>query len=178
MDVTISGKGIDVTPAIRSYIENKLKKVERIVPDVMDVQVILSVQKHLQIVDFTIKTRHSVFTSTGSTTDMYASINEGLDNLLKQAKRQRKKVQSVKGRKRMEITEMLPDYSEDTTEKPEDEPIHRERMPVKPMSLEEAVLQLKSAENGFLLFRNSTTSELSLIFRRKDGSLGLIETNQ
>jgi putative sigma-54 modulation protein len=144
----------------------------------MDVQVILGVQKHLQIVDFTIKTRHSVFTSSGSTTDMYASINEGLDNLLKQARRQRKKVRSVKGRKRMEITEMLPDYPEEKTDEPENEPIHRERMPIKPMSLEEAVLQLKSAENEFLLFRNSTTSELNLIFKRKDGRLGLIETNQ
>jgi putative sigma-54 modulation protein len=177
MEITITGKGIDITPAIRSYIENKLQKVYRIVSDIMDLTVTLSIQKHLQIVDFSVKTRSSLFTSHGSTTDMYASINEGIDNLLKQARRQMKKVKSHKGRNRAEITDLLPE-SEVEEEKSNEPVIHRERMPVKPMSLEEASLQLRGGDTDFILFRNSTTSELNLIYKRKDGSLGLIETNQ
>lgn len=179
MDITISGQGIDVTPAIRSYVENKLHKIPRIVPDVMDVHVKISVQKHLQIVDFGVKTRHDTFSAHASTTDMYASINEGVDNLLKQMRRARKKVQSVKGRRRMEINEMLP-QSEDLEEEGHKGEVHimREQMPVKPMSLEEAQLQLRGGDNDFILFRNSMTSELSLLYKRKDGNLGLIETNQ
>lgn len=176
MEITITGKGFDVTPAIRSYIENKLQKVYRIVSDIMDLTVTLSIQKHLQIVDFSVKTRSSLFTSHGSTTDMYASINEGIDNLLKQARRQMKKVKSHKGRNRAEITDLVPDEVE---EENDGQPvIHKERMPVKPMSLEEASLQLRGGDDDFILFRNSTTSELNLIHRRKDGSIGLIETNQ
>ena len=178
MEITISGKSIDVTPALRSYIENKLQKINRIIQDVMDVHVTLSVQKHLQLVDFTVKTRNSIFTSHASTTDMYASINDGIDTMLKQARRQRKKTISRKGRGRMEISEMLPQESEEDSDSQQDSVIYRERMPVKPLSLEEARLQLKGADNDFLLFRNSTTSELSLIYVRKDGSIGLIETNQ
>lgn len=182
MDVIITGKSINVTPALRSYVENKLQRIFRIIKDVMDVHVTLSVQKHLQSVDITVKTRNSIFTSHGRTSDMYASINEGMDSLLRQAKRQNKKMKSHKGRKRGDITELIQESAVEIVEedKSSNTPpsILRESMSIKPLSLEEAMLQIEAAENGFLLFRNANTAELNLIYKRKDGKLGLIETSQ
>lgn len=182
MDVIITGKSINVTPALRSYVENKLQKIFRIIKDVMDVHVTLSVQKHLQLVDITVKTRSSVFTSHGRTSDMYASINEGMDSLLRQAKRQNKKMKSHKGRKRGDISELVHEseivQEEESSGGNLSPAVLRESMSIKPLSLEEAMLQIEAAENNFLLFRNANTAELNLIYKRKDGKLGLIEASQ
>lgn len=178
MDITITGQGVDVTPAIRSYVENKMRKIPRIIQGVMDVHVTINVQKHLHVVDMKVNTRDGAFASHESTSDMYASINGGIDNLLKQMRRARKKSISKKGQRHMELDDLQ--FEPGNPEEQEDEEVQilREEMPVKPMSLEEARLQLRGADNPFLLFRNATTSELCLLYRRDDGNLGLIETNQ
>jgi putative sigma-54 modulation protein len=178
MEIMVTGKSIEITPALRSYIDSKLQRVYRIISGIMDVHVTLSVQKHLQLVDVTIKTRTSTFTSHGSTTDMYASINEGIDSLLKQARRQKRKVTSQRTRRRAEAGDIasLETPAEESGETFGGVTLIRERMPIKPMSLEEAMLQLRGGDQDFILFQNATTSDLSLLFRRKDGNLGLIET--
>jgi len=102
METVIGGKGIEITPALRSFTENKLKKLDRVFNGVMDVHVTLSVQKYLQIADLTVKTRSGGFSATAQTTDMYASINDAIDNLVKQARRQKKRIKSRKGPKRGE----------------------------------------------------------------------------
>jgi putative sigma-54 modulation protein len=184
MEATITGKGIDITPAIRSYIDNKLKKVHRIVPDLIDMTITLSTEKHLINADFSVKTNTSLFTSHGSTTDTFASINEALDNLLKQARRSNKKVKNKKGRNRLELDDLSSDFEMDETDDDDidtetsNADIEREKMPIKPLSIEEARLQIRSSSNGFILFRNATTSEINLLYKRKDGSLGLVETDQ
>lgn len=182
MEATITGKGIDITPAIRSYIDNKMKKVFRLVPDVIDINITLSTEKHLINADFSVKTRQALFTSHGSTTDTFASINESLDNLIKQARRSNKKMKNRKGKKRMELDDLgfeagSPDALLDEEEEESSEPdIKKETMPIKPLSIEEAALQVRGSSSGFVLFRNALTEEVNLIYRRKDGSLGLIET--
>lgn len=177
MEIMVTGKSIEVTPALRSYIENKLQRVYRIITGIMDVHVTLSVQKHLQLVDVTVKTRTATFSSHGSTTDMYASINEGIDSLLKQARRQKRKVTSQRTRRRSEAGEIpaMEVPAEEQPEIPGATSIIREQMPIKPMSLAEATLQLRGGDRDFILFQNSTTSDLSLLYRRPDGNLGLIE---
>ena len=178
METVIGGKGIEITPALRSFTENKLKKLDRVFNGVMDVHVTLSVQKYLQIADLTVKTRSGGFSATAQTTDMYASINDAIDNLVKQARRQKKRVKSRKGPKRGEKTgawqapeEPLPEGA-----RSEAEPrLRRERLPVKPMSVEEAMLQVRAADEGFIVFRNAVSDELNVIYRRKDGDIGLIE---
>lgn len=181
MDPTITGKGIEITPAIRSYVETKLGKVERFVQNIIDLNVTLSTEKHLINADFFVKTKNAQFASHGSTTDTFASINEGIDNLTKQIRRANKKIKSHKGRARKELQDIEPitdiAVTEEGEEVSEEKDIHRETMPIKPLSIEEARLQLRSADQGFILFRNATSSEINLLYRRKDGSLALVETN-
>jgi len=174
MDATITGKGIEITPAIRSYVENKLGKIERFVQDIIDITITLSTEKHLINADFSLKTKTGLFTSHGSTTDTFASINEGIDNLVKQTRRSNKKIKSHKGRMRKELGDLEP-ISEAVEEGSSE--LVREQMDVKPLSVEEARLQLRGAKTGFVLFRNATSGEINLIYKRKDGDLGLVETS-
>jgi putative sigma-54 modulation protein len=179
MEITITGKGIEITPALRSYTESKLKKLNRLISSAMDVHATLSVQRYLQIVDLSIKTRNGGFSARGQTTDMYASINEAVDNLLKQARRQSRRIKSHKGRRRPERAEVMEELvvAEEETAEEGQEPntVIRERVSVKPLSLEEAILQMRAADGEFLVFRNAANSELNIVYRRKDGSFGLIE---
>jgi putative sigma-54 modulation protein len=179
MDITITGKGIEITPALRSYTESKLRKLNRLTTTAMDVHATLSVQRYLQIVDLSVKTRNGGFSARGQTTDMYASINEAVDNLIKQARRQSRRIKSHKGRRRPERAEVMEELVVAEQKSPGEgqEPytVVRERASVKPLSLEEAVLQMRAAESDFLVFRNAANSELNIVYRRKDGSFGLIE---
>ncbi|HUX08134.1 MAG TPA: ribosome-associated translation inhibitor RaiA [Acidobacteriota bacterium] len=177
METVIGGKGIDITPALRSFTENKLKKLERVFDGVMDVHVTLSVQKYLQIADLSVKTRQGGFSATAQTTDMYASINDAIDNLVKQARRQGRRVKSHKGQRRAPHSKVWP---ESTLEEEEEPSVGKselivERLPLKPLSVEEAMLQVRASDNGFIVFRNSTTEELNVIYLRSDGDIGLIE---
>ncbi len=177
METVIGGKGIDITPALRSFTENKLKKLERVFESVMDVHVTLSVQKYLQIADLSVKTRQGGFSATAQTTDMYASINDAIDNLVKQARRQGRRVKSRKGQRRPPHSKVWEDSTLEEEEapsagKPE---LIVERLSVKPMSVEEAMLQVRASDNGFIVFSNSTTEELNVIYLRGDGDIGLIE---
>ena len=180
MEIVVSGKGIEITPALRSYAESKLNKLTRVFSSVMDAHVTLSVQKYLQIADVTVKTRNGGFTARAQTTDMYASINEAIDNLVKQARRAGKRIKSHKGHSRparVEAWEEAP--PEAATEPPAgskgSQQLRRERLRAKPLSIEEAVMQLRSSDTGFLFFRNAATSELNVIYRLKDGGCALIE---
>ena len=178
METDIGGKGIDITPALRSFTENKLRRLERVFNGVMDVHVTLSVQKYLQIADLTVKTRSGGFSATAQTTDMYASINEAIDNLVKQARRQSKRFKSRKGQKRgdREPEWEGPPVEAPEEEKPSAEPrLHREKVSLKPMSIEEARLQVRGSDHGFIVFRNAASQELNVIYRRNDGDIGLIE---
>jgi len=161
METVIGGKGIEITPALRSFTENKLKKLDRVFNGVMDVHVTLSVQKYLQIADLTVKTRSGGFSATAQTTE-----------------RQKKRIKSRKGPKRGEKTGAWQAPEEPLPEgvRSEAEPrLRRERLPVKPMSVEEAMLQVRAADEGFIVFRNAVSEELNVIYRRKDGDIGLIE---
>ncbi len=180
MEIVVSGKGIEITPALRSYTESKLNKLTRVFNSVMDAHVTLSVQKYLQIADVTVKTRNGGFTARAQTTDMYASINEAIDNLVKQARRAGKRIKSHKGHGRPTRAEGWEEAAPEAEPEPpgggKGQPrLQRERMRAKPLSLEEAMLQLRGSDTGFLFFRNAATSELNVVYRRKDGGCALIE---
>lgn len=186
MEIVVSGKGIEITPALRSYTESKLNKLTRVFSSVMDAHVTLSVQKYLQIADVSVKTRNGGFTARAQTTDMYASINEAIDNLVKQARRAGSRIKNHKGHGRPARAEAWEEAAPEAAPEPpagaegggkgKGQPrLQRERMRAKPLSLEEAMLQLRGSDTGFLFFRNAATSELNVVYRRKDGGCALIE---
>ncbi len=178
METVFTGKGIEITPAIRSFTENKLNKLTRMIGEVMSVHVTLGAQKYLQIVEFTVKTRNGGFSASAQTTDMYASINEALDNVVRQAQRQKQRRKSKKSRTRPSRQEAWEEPVPGEAAKEATGPaprLRRERVPVKPLSLEEAALQIRGSERNFLVFRNAASNELNVIYRRADGEIGLIE---
>ena len=180
MKIEITGRQIEITPALREFTSDKLRKLEKLLDGPLDVHVVLAVEKHRHVAEIQVKSRTGVFSGTEETGDLYASIGEVAEKLERQALKHKEKVTS---RKRREGTR-APDAAialdqEIAGEMPPDElparVIRSARYRLKPLSPEDAVLELEATGEDLIVFRDSTTYRVNVVFRRKDGNFDLVD---
>lgn len=173
MKITVAGKNIEITNALRNVVENKLEKLNKYFQPDVEAQVTLSVEKSRQIIEVTIPFNGVILRGEESTEDMYASIDLVMDKLERQIRKQKTKLQ-----KRMHGDSLrfqfIPDYEGDKL-KEESKIVKTKRFAIKPMSSEEAVLQMELIGHNFFVFENGDTGEVNVVYKRKDGNYGLIE---
>jgi putative sigma-54 modulation protein len=179
MNVEITGRHLIVTPALRTYVLRRLHKFGRILGDDLNCHVIIDVEKDRHTAEVVLKSKILDITGKGETSDMYASILRAIEKLERQAlrhkgkiietKRQRAKARSVSRKSGIGLT------GESSSTRRTDG-IHEEEARRKPMAVEEAVLELGQGEYPFVVFRNSESGDVNVLYRRRDGSLGLIFT--
>ena len=186
MQLQVKGKNLEMSDTIRSYAEEKFRKLERHLADPTKVELELSLEKNPSIADnhvaeATIWTKGPTLRACESSSDWRASIDELVGKLERQAKRYREK-----RRNHHVHTNSAPllaqgaatEYSRGAPVVPgEPEPmiVKTKQFPVKPMTPEEAVLQLELIGHDFFVFRNSEVGEVGVVYRRRDGNYGLIE---
>jgi putative sigma-54 modulation protein len=186
MQLQIKGKNVEMDDAIRSYAEEKLGRLGRHLADPTKVELELSLEKNPSIADnhiaeATIWTKGPTLRARESSIDWRASIDELVDKLERQAKRYQNKRRNhhPRGGSAPQLArEGTTEYSRGTPVVPgESEPmlVKTKQFPVKPMTPEEAVLQLELIGHDFFVFRNSETTEVAVVYRRRDGNYGLIE---
>ena len=176
----MKGRGVEVTDAIRSYAEKRLGKLERQLPD-PEIELQLSAEQNPRIRDThvaeaTVWTKGPVLRARESSTDMYASIDLVADKLERQVKRYREK------RTRRQAEHMAQHHAPSepaqvATLPEEDEAmiVKTKQFNMKPMSDEEALLQLELIGHDFFVFVNAESDEVNVIYKRRDGNYGLIE---
>ncbi len=177
MNVEITGRHVVITPAIRAYILKRLRKFVKIFGDDINFHVIIDVEKERQTAEVLLKSRLLDLTGKGITGDMYSSIMLAIEKLERQAlkhkskiiegKRQRAKAKSVAVKSGVAEASARALSSRRNG-------IQEEEAQRKPMAVEEAVLELKHAEYPFVVFRNSESGNVNILYRKKDGTLGLI----
>jgi putative sigma-54 modulation protein len=172
----VKGRNLEVSDSIRSYAQEKLGKLERQLHDPTRVELELAVERNPsiadnQIAEATIWTKGPVLRAKESSHDMKASIDQLVDKLERQVTRYRQKRQRKSSRR-----DGIP------AESPPGVPVEGEgvivktkHFPVKPMTPEEAVLQLELVGHDFFVFRNADSGEVNVVYRRRDGAFGLIE---
>lgn len=179
MNVEITGRHVIITPAIRSYILKRLRKFSKILGDNLNFHVVLGVEKDRHTAEIILKSKSLDVTGTGETKDMYSSIIRVIDKLERQALKSRQKQIETK----RHIAKAKSVVEKSALDRPvgslpprgsENNGITDEEAPKKPMMVEEAVLQLGQSENPFVVFRNAESGKINVLYRRKDGSLGLI----
>jgi putative sigma-54 modulation protein len=150
--------------------------LKKIMEEPIEVHVVLSVQKFRHLADVSINSNGIKIKAQEETGDLYAAIDMVMDKIEKQIKRQREKMKdhnpenwSKSGDKETEF----PDEEETPILTPE--VIRTERIFAKPMDVEEASLQLNLSSNEFLVFTNSKSRVINVLYKRKDGNFGLIE---
>jgi putative sigma-54 modulation protein len=173
MKFIITGKNIDVTEALRDKIHEKVGKLEKFFKKETEVHATMKVQKNNHIMEVTIPFNKMVFKASETHSDMYTSIDKVVDSLERQVVKNKAK----SSRKSHESKFKHPEYKWDDTQNEEDNVRHinEKKFEVKPMSVEEAVLQLEILENDFFMFMNSESKKINVIYKKKDGNFQILD---
>lgn len=189
--IQVTGRHVEVTDAIRDYAIEKISKLERFINRIIDVNVIIHVQKLDHHVEIVLKAGHLKITSQASSTDMYASIDKAVARLEAQLLRYKSKLQDhhAKGHAvlDMSVDVIEAPFEEEffelngTSEKQRVEPfvthrvVKKDTLPLKTLNLDEAVMKMELSRDAFMLFKNEATQKLNAIYRRDDGHYGIVE---
>ena len=171
MQVAVRGRNIEVTGALRDYVEKKLSKVEKFVDHPVSAQVNLYTERGRHIIEVTADLNGLILRGEESTGDMYASIDLVADKLEKQVQKYRARL-----RRRMPAgaaPAALPE--EDAAAELDGKVVKTKRFPVKPVPVEEAILEMDLLSHDFFVFVNSDTNKVNVLYRRHDGDYGLLE---
>ena len=176
MKITFKGKHIEVTDAMRNYIEKRLNKIDRHFDHILEVIVTLSVEKNRQIVEATLQASRALIRAEEETDDMYTSIDKVVDKLGRQIQKYKEKYfqKPNPGSGRKELVNEganIEDSEPDRIAKI----VKTKRFAIKPMSVEEAAMQMDLLGHNFFVFANDNNNKVNVLYKRKDGNFGLIE---
>jgi putative sigma-54 modulation protein len=179
-DVSVTFRHLEASSALKAYAEEKAAKINKYFGGLNEVNVVLSLEKHRYTAEITLKAGRTTVNAREETSDMYSAIDLVVDKINRQIKKYKDKMKDhkaatagkkVAGRSTIAPPREIGDYKQP-------EIIKTERVSAKPLSLDEAVMQLELAQNDFLVFINDETEKINVIYRRKDGDLGLVEPEE
>lgn len=173
MNITVIGRHMEVTDALKSYAEDKVRKLEKYMPAGAEATVTLGVEKYRRRAEVLIKVNGILIQAQEETDEMYSSIDKVLDKLSRRVKKYKERIKDKKGRGEERVSEALAPEEGAVERIPEI--IKTKRFDMKPMTAEEAVMQMELLDKEFFVFSNIATGDLNVIYRRNDGNIGLIE---
>lgn len=178
MELYISSHNIEVTDYLREYIDRKIGKLDRYLPEITEARVDLSTENtrsagQLQVAQVTLHANGKYIRGEERTHDIFASIDAVLDKLYRQIARYKGKREDRWKGKRASHPEPLPIESE-LAEEEEGTIVRRKRFQMYPMDEREAIEQMELLGHNFFVFHNVETGEVNVLYRRRDGDYGLI----
>lgn len=173
MKVTVRGKNLEVTAALREYLEKRVDKLARYFDAPFDVQAVLSVEKENRVVELTCFVEGIVLRGVASNTDMYAAIDLVVDKIVRQIHKYKTRL----ARRFKKEAGFKPDayVPEVPVQEEEISIVRRKHFAIRPMSVEEAIMQMNLVGHDFFMFYNAETEVMNVVYRRKNGFYGLIE---
>ena len=176
MKIEFTGRQTEISKEVRRLAERKLDKVAKVLPRLTRAHVIVTADKHRQIAEVSVHSRNLDLTAVEESTNPRLSVSKAMDKLLRQAQRQQQKRRERKGKSTARHLS-IPAATRPRGEEAEPEPrvIRNRRRAVKPMTLDEATLEMEARAEGVLVFRDAASERMRILYRREDGNLGLIE---
>lgn len=178
MLINVTFRHIEPSAPLREYAEEKISRVKKYIEEPIEAHVVLKVEKFRHIAEVTIDANGLRLNGTEETEDMYSSIDMVADTIESQVRKNKEK---LRRRKSGGSLKELGSVADSTATPMDDEDqerrvIRSEQVNAKPMDVDEAVLQLGVSNGEFLVFTNRVTNRVNVLYRRKDGHYGLIET--
>lgn len=176
MDILVRGDKVEVTKAINDYIKEKLSKLDRYIDssDKVKATVVINVKNYSQKVEVTIPLKNFILRAEETQDDLYAAIDIIVDKIERQIRKNKTKLQS---KKMKDVKGIILDYIEDFgAERLESTIVKRKKIEFKPMSEEEAIIQMELIGHQFYLFKDADSLKPSLVYKRHDGNYGIIES--
>jgi ribosome hibernation promoting factor len=178
MDTHISGRGIDLSPALRRRVEAKVAKVTRFLTKILEARVVLEMERHRHLAEVTLQAKGATLHAEGAAGDFYAAVDLAVESLARQARRRKDRLRARKARLSrpapatrgsLAIVEPAP------AEAPEVPEVVVRRLAAKPMSVDEALELIQSRPDGLLVFTNARSRLVNVLHRRPDGLLELVQ---
>lgn len=173
MEIKVMGKNIEVTQALKNVVESKMSRLDKYFNPEIKAHVTLWVQKNKHGIEVTIPFNGIILRGEEKSEDMYASIDLVMDKLEKQIRKQKTKLQRINRGDSLRY-KSIPDMP-NIKEENENKIVKNKKFLMKPMSSEEAVLQMELLGHDFFVYENASTSEINVLYKRKDGNYGNIE---
>ena len=173
MQTTITFKKIDTSHALKSYVQKKLDKFDRMLENPAEAYIVLSVEKIRHIAEISITCDKLKIHAKEDSESMYSSIDALMDKVKSQIKKHKEKIkQHMSGNK-----QSIKDESTvlDIPDIPITDPILIETIDYKPMDIEDAVIELNSGKLSFFVFNNARTEQVNVLYKHNNGKLGLIQ---
>lgn len=175
MKLNIRGDKLEITDAIRDYVEDKLGRLDKYFKDSdINANVLLKVKGNRQIIEVTVPTDKYILRSEEENNDLYAAIDLVVDKLEGQIRKNKTKL------KKQNIDNKYKDFNFDyeleEDEENNDVIVKHKEIEMKPMDSEEAILEMELLGHSFFVYKDVDTGNVNVLYKRKDGNYGLIET--
>ena len=174
MKINISGKNISISNYLRDIVNKKAGKLERYFKPDTEMQVTLSIEKSRHIAEVTIVCDGVVLRGEEATGDMYSSIDAVLKKLERQIRKHRTKLERRLHESAFD-EETVYDYYDESFEEEEPQIVRKKKFVLRPMDVEDAIMQMDLLGHNFFVFRNMHNNEVNVLYKRTDGKYGLIE---
>lgn len=181
MNIEISGRNYEVSDKIRKLIGSKIEKLEKYFDDIIEIRCVLKVEKKTHICEIHIHGKHQDVDTTQKADTMDEAIQSSIEHLKRQAQKNRAKIKDHrKGRtpaaapatKDWKVRVLEPGNLRKDDSKPRI--IKTSKLPIRPMSIEQAAIMLDGSKNEFIVFRDLDTEQITVIYKRKDNNFGMI----
>ncbi len=174
MNITINGRKVNLKDNFKERVNKKLSKFDKIFGENANANVTVTLEKNRQTVEVTIRHNGVVYRAENTCDEMNEALDNVIDIIAGQIRKNKSKLE--KRFRSNSITEYLTDDSfEDEHPESEYKVVKSKQFPVKPLDIEEAILQMNLIGHQFFMFRNFETNEVNVVYRRKNGTYGLLE---
>lgn len=174
MKYIIRSVKIENSDSIKEYIENKLKRLDKYfpIPDEIEANVLTKINGREKVIEVTIPTKHFTLRNEESNEDLYAAIDKIVDKLERQIRKNKEKIN--KKISKTFINDFELEIADEYLE--EESIVKRKKIELKPIDEDEAIIQMEMLGHSFFVYKDENTSKICILYKRKNGNYGIIET--
>ena len=170
MEVLVRGNKIDITDAMKDYVKDKLSKLDKYTLEDAKATVLVKIRNYSQKVEVTIPLKTLILRAEEESQDFYSAVDLVVNKLERQIRKNKSK---IKKKEKTGIKEFNMDNIVEETN--DEEVVKRKKINIKPMSLDEAILQMELLGHNFYMYKDSDINSIALVYKRNDGGYGVIE---
>ena len=182
MKYSIKGKNIEVTEAIESYIESRVDTLDKffVIDEDTAAKILIRVYDNEQKIETTIPTKYGILRAEARDKDLYTAIDDVVEKLEAQIRKQKTKIKGHRAKEKLGHAfnlEFLQELDIDAQDEIQDEVVRTKELTPEAKDIDTAILEMEMLNHSFYIFRDMDTENISVLYKRKDGGYGLIETN-
>jgi putative sigma-54 modulation protein len=175
MKITVTFRNSEGEDWQKEYAEERLEKLKRYIDNPVDAHVILSVEKFRNTAEINLMANGLSINSKEEEKDMHSAIDNAIEKIERQLKKRKEKIRVFKNNQSRSEASEGELVGEDSEEAPESKVVETRKVVLKPMSIDDAVMEMETSKNRFVIYRDSSTEDVNVIYRREDGKFALME---